>query len=92
MNYDNKNKNDNNNHGRLSFVIYTDAFEESMQLGDSIFFWFWHAVTSKKFFPLAKRLSSGFHNYVLPSKLGSHFSDNYNPPSCVQYRMFAGVA
>ena len=38
MNYDNKNKNDNNNYGRLSFVIYTDAFEESMQLGDSIFF------------------------------------------------------
>ena len=24
MNYDNKNKNDNNNHGRLSFVIYSD--------------------------------------------------------------------
>lgn len=38
MNYDNKNKNDNNNHGRLSFVKYTDAFGESMQLGDSIFF------------------------------------------------------
>lgn len=51
MNYDNKNKNDNNNHGRLSFVIYTDAFEESMQLGDSIFFWFWHAVTSQNLFP-----------------------------------------